>query len=53
MTDVRHENQACDDELSPDSEFESYFDRDSGAWSLRRIPTSPPQPHLADEENAS
>jgi hypothetical protein len=29
---------------APDSEtcFESYFDRDSGAWSLRRVPSSPP-----------
>jgi hypothetical protein len=32
--------------------FESYFDRDSGVWSLRRIPTTPPQ-ELVDESKAS
>jgi len=26
----------------PEMEFESYFDRDSGSWSLRKIPSSPP-----------
>jgi hypothetical protein len=31
-----------DIEPPPDSQFESYFDRDSGHWSLRRVPTSPP-----------
>lgn len=46
-----------DDELSgegdidavPDSQaFESYYDHDSGAWSLRRVPSAPPSP-LADD----
>ncbi|MBX3207739.1 MAG: hypothetical protein KF764_22000 [Labilithrix sp.] len=26
--------------------FESFFDRDSGVWSLRRVPTAPPPPEL-------
>jgi len=26
----------------PAMEFESYFDRESGSWSLRKIPSSPP-----------
>jgi hypothetical protein len=30
------------DELPPDSQFESFYDKDSGAWTLRRIPSSPP-----------
>ena len=25
-------------------EFESYFDRGSGLWSLRRVPSIPPKP---------
>ncbi|MDB4935077.1 MAG: hypothetical protein JWP87_2049 [Labilithrix sp.] len=32
----------ADDDLSPDSQFESFYDADSGAWTLRRIPTAPP-----------
>lgn len=28
--------------------FESFFDRDSGVWSLRRVPTSPPPARLGD-----
>lgn len=32
-------------------EFESYFDRDSGLWSLRRIPTSLPPKALEDSES--
>ncbi len=32
-------------------EFESYFDRDSGLWSLRRVPTSlPPRPEVESED---
>ena len=30
------------DELPPDSHFESFYDLDSGHWTLRRIPSSPP-----------
>ena len=30
------------DELPPDSQFESFYDEDSGTWTLRRIPSSPP-----------
>ncbi len=30
------------DELPPDSQFESFYDVDSGTWTLRRIPSSPP-----------
>ncbi len=30
------------DELPPDSQFESFYDADSGTWTLRRIPSSPP-----------
>jgi hypothetical protein len=35
---------AADDaeELPPDSQFESFYDKDSAAWTLRRIPSSPP-----------
>ena len=28
--------------LPPDSVFESFYDPDSGTWTLRRIPSSPP-----------
>lgn len=30
------------EELPPDSQFESFYDKDSGTWTLRRIPSSPP-----------
>lgn len=39
---------AADAELPPDSQFESFYDNDSGAWTLRRIPTCPPA-YAADE----
>ena len=29
-------------ELPTDSQFESFYDLDSGMWTLRRIPSSPP-----------
>jgi len=29
-------------ELPTDSQFESFYDVDSGTWTLRRIPSSPP-----------
>jgi len=29
-------------EPAPDSQFESFYDAESGAWTLRRIPSSPP-----------
>ena len=31
-----------DDELPPDSQFESFYDEESGVWTLRRIPSTPP-----------
>jgi hypothetical protein len=31
-----------DDEPAPDSQFESFYDEESGVWTLRRIPSSPP-----------
>jgi hypothetical protein len=37
-------------DVAPDSQFESYFDTDSGVWSLRRIPTSPPPLASAEPE---
>ena len=40
------ETDADEAEWLPEAafEFESYFDRDSGLWSLRRVPsTSPPK----------
>jgi len=49
----------CDDETVPRErepradeafEFESYFDRGSGLWSLRRVPTSIPPRHAVDEQ---
>lgn len=39
------------DELSPDSQFESFYDQGSGAWTLRRIPSSPPT--CAAEDDAA
>ena len=30
------------DEPPPDSQFESFYDAESGVWTLRRIPSSPP-----------
>ncbi|MDB5217913.1 MAG: hypothetical protein JWO86_5840 [Myxococcaceae bacterium] len=38
----------ADDDLSPESQFESFYDADSATWSLRRIPTAPP-PCAAEE----
>lgn len=29
-------------DLAPDSQFESFFETDSGRWTLRRVPTAPP-----------
>src|SRR5262249_54979656 len=31
-----------DTEPPPDSPFESYYDEESGTWSLRRVPSAPP-----------
>jgi hypothetical protein len=31
-----------DDEPPPDSQFESFYDEESGVWTLRRIPSAPP-----------
>ena len=30
------------EELPPDSQFESFYDDDSGTWTLRRVPSTPP-----------
>lgn len=30
------------EELAPDSQFESFYDPDTGTWTLRRIPSTPP-----------
>lgn len=30
------------DEPPPDSQFESFYDEESGVWTLRRIPSAPP-----------
>jgi hypothetical protein len=30
------------DELPPDLPFESFYDKDSATWTLRRIKSSPP-----------
>jgi hypothetical protein len=38
------------DELPPDSQFESFYDNDSGTWTLRRIPSTPPA--CADDDAA-
>lgn len=38
-------------DVAPDSqEFESYYDHDSGAWSLRRVSSAPPVA-LADDSH--
>ncbi|MBS2013119.1 MAG: hypothetical protein JST00_09545 [Deltaproteobacteria bacterium] len=49
-TNAREQELAAETiEAAPDSqEFESYYDRDSGAWSLRRVPSAPPVA-LADD----
>jgi hypothetical protein len=44
-------DSAAADELPPDSQFESFYDQDSGAWTLRRIPSSPPTCAAEDDEN--
>lgn len=31
-----------DEDLPRDSQFESFYDKDSGTWTLRRIPSNPP-----------
>jgi hypothetical protein len=45
-------NDADENEPAPDSQFESYYDQDSGTWSLRRVASSRP-PLLGDEEPTS
>jgi hypothetical protein len=41
--DANDANEADDaDELAPDSQFESFFEPESGTWTLRRIPSTPP-----------
>lgn len=44
MTNTCDVEADCEEiDVVPDSqEFESYYDRDSGAWSLRRVPSAPP-----------
>lgn len=44
-----NQTPASDDaeELPPDSQFESFYDSESGTWTLRRIPSTPPA--CADE----
>lgn len=43
---------SADDSDARDLEtvFESFFDRDSGVWSLRRVPTSPPPGESEESE---
>ena len=52
----------CDDgteaeqpEIAPERafEFESYFDGESGLWSLRRVPTSAPPRPASESEDVS
>jgi hypothetical protein len=38
------------EELAPDSQFESFYDPESGTWTLRRIPSTPPA--CADDDAA-
>jgi hypothetical protein len=43
--DVDNENDIeneLENEPGRDSQFESFFDAESGVWTLRRIPSSPP-----------
>ena len=53
MTKTHNEDDVLDAELDEEApgslEFESYYDRDSGAWSLRRIPSSIPQPPTSED----
>lgn len=37
------------DEPAPDSQFESFYDAESGEWTLRRIPSSPPPGEAEDD----
>jgi len=37
------------DEPAPDSQFESFYDAESGTWTLRRIPSSPPASGVEDD----
>lgn len=37
------------DEPAPDSQFESFYDEESGTWTLRRIPSSPPTSCAEDD----
>ena len=53
MMNTHNEDNVLDHELdeeeAPNSEFESYYDRDSASWSLRRIPSSIPQPPTSED----
>ena len=42
--------QEEDIEAPPDSQFESYYDAESGHWSLRRVPSSPPDADPSQRE---
>ena len=37
------------EEPAPDSQFESFYDEESGVWTLRRIPSSPPSCAVEDD----
>jgi hypothetical protein len=37
------------EEPAPDSQFESFYDQESGVWTLRRIPSSPPPCDVQDD----
>lgn len=36
------------DELPPDSQLESFYEEDTGVWTLRCIPSSPPECEATD-----
>lgn len=40
-------DDALEHDAAPDSQFESYFEAATGAWTLRRIPSTPPEPEVA------
>jgi hypothetical protein len=48
-SDTLPDLEADADESPPDSQFESFYDAESGEWTLRRIPSSPPVSGAEDD----
>ena len=49
LPEAENGEEAEGEEPAPDSQFESFYDEESGTWTLRRIPSSPPASCAEDD----